>query len=276
MLGRCVLLALTTLSACAASTPPGSGGSDPSGVAGAYGSFLVGQYAASRFDFPVAASAMRNALADDPAAASQSGGRNFSARASRRQYRHRERPRDRRAAGSAGPASAGGFGGAGRSLAGGAAPLSVAADAGRADRHHEAAAGGLGAAGRGQTSAALASLQTNTNRPGLRTIFALHTALIADQAKLVATAAQNYGIVQGSLDVTNLRLAELLASWDARTGDLTGADQVLDGLSPDLALAMTVPAIKKRLMTPPVPNAVDGLAEVYRQPRRRLPGRGGE
>ena len=117
--------------------------------------------------------------------------------------------------------------------------------------------------GEGHTNAALSTLQVQAGSPGLRTVFALHIALIADQAGLVPTAAQNYGIVQGSLQAPNLRLAQLLASWDARTGDTVGAGQVLDSLTPDMAMAMTVPALKKRVMTTPVPTAVDGLAEVY-------------
>jgi tetratricopeptide (TPR) repeat protein len=263
MLGRCVLLALTTLSACAATTPPGLGGAAASSGAGAYGNFLVGQYAASRFDFPVAAAAMQNALNDDPSAASGLAGETFLLEL---------------LAGNAGTASA---------LATAVprdplAQLLLAGSAARAGHWHEAlrryqsipTPDGLTAIlkpllvawalkGSGQTSAALSALQIQSNSPGLRTVFALHIALIADQAGLVPTAAQNYGIVQGGLQAPNLRLAQLLASWDARTGDKVGANQVLDSLTPDLAMAMTVPALKKRVLTPPVSNAVDGLAEVY-------------
>ena len=263
MLGRCVLLALTTLSACAATTPPGLGAGGLPGGAGAYGSFLVGQYAASRFDFPAAAAAMQKALIADPAAASGLAGETFLLEL---------------LAGNAGTASA---------LATAVprdplAQLLLAGSAARAGHWQEAVRryqsiptpDGLTAImkpllvawalkGEGQTSAALSSLQAQSTSPGLRTVFALHIALIADQAKLVATAAQNYGIVQGSLQAPNLRLAQLLASWDARTGDMVAANQALDSLTPDLAMAMTVPALKKRVMTAPVPNATDGLAEVY-------------
>ena len=263
MLGRCVLLALTTLSACAATTPPGLGASGQGPGGGAYGNFLVGQYAASRFDFPSAAAAMQNALIDDPSAASGLAGETFLLEL---------------LAGNAGTASA---------LATAVprdplAQLLLAGSAARAGRWHEAlrryqsipTPDGLTAImkpllvawalkGAGQTNAALSTLQIQSNSPGLRTVFALHIALIADQANLVPTAAQNYGIVQGSLQAPNLRLAQLLASWDARTGDMVGANQALESLSPDLAMAMAVPALKKRVTTVPVPNAVDGLAEVY-------------
>ena len=263
MLGRCVLLALTTLSACAATTPPGLSASGQGPGGGAYGNFLVGQYAASRFDFPSAAAAMQNALIDDPSAASGLAGETFLLEL---------------LAGNAGTASA---------LATAVprdplAQLLLAGSAARAGRWHEAlrryqsipTPDGLTAImkpllvawalkGAGQTNAALSTLQIQSNSPGLRTVFALHIALIADQANLVPTAAQNYGIVQGSLQAPNLRLAQLLASWDARTGDMVGANQALESLSPDLAMAMAVPALKKRVTTVPVPNAVDGLAEVY-------------
>ena len=73
--------------------------------------------------------------------------------------------------------------------------------------------------GAGQTNAALSSLQAQANAPGLRTVFSLHIALIADQANLVPTAAQNYGIVQGSLQAPNLRLAQLHRRGDHREHD---------------------------------------------------------
>jgi len=264
MFGRLVLLALTALSACAATTPPGSAATGPAalGRAGAYGNFLVGQYAASRFDFPVAAEAMRRAMADDPSAGATLSGRAFLLEL---------------LAGNPGTAAA---------LAtqvpkDALAQLLLAGSAARAGHWQDALSRYQGLPeqdgltrilkpllvawaqqGAGNTSAALATLQSHATG-GSRTIFALHTALIADQAKMIALAAQNYGIVQGSLNVTNLRLAQLVASWDARTGDMTSADQVLDALSPDLALAMTVPAIKQQLKTPPVATAVAGLAEVY-------------
>ncbi|GAB2289330.1 hypothetical protein Dimus_023634 [Dionaea muscipula] len=259
MFGRSVLLALTALSACAATTPPGPA---QSGQAGAYGNFLVGQYAASRFDFPRAANAMRQALSDDPAAAPALSGETFLLEL---------------LAGNAATASAIATTLPKDSLA----QLLLAGSEARAGHWHDALRRyqalptpdaltsvlkpllvAWAQRSAGDTRAALTTLQTQSN-PGARTIFALHTALIADQGKMVAIAAQNYGIVQGGLSVTNLRLSELLASWDARTGDMTSANQVLDGLSPDLAMAMTLPALKKQLMTPPVGNAVQGLAEVF-------------
>ncbi|HEX3983264.1 MAG TPA: tetratricopeptide repeat protein [Acidisoma sp.] len=259
MLGRSVLMALTALSSCAATTPPGVA---QTGKAGAYGNFLVGQYAASRFDFPRAAGAMRQALSDDPAATPTLASETFllellAGNAATASAIATTLPKDTLAqlllAGS--DARAGHWADALHryqtlptpdALAGVLKPLLVA----------------WAQQGAGKTKAALTTLQTQGN-PGARTIFALHTALIADQAKMVAQAAQNYGIVQGGLSVTNLRLMQLLASWDARTGDMASANQVLDTLSPDLAMAMTLPAIKKQLMTPPVADAVQGLAEVY-------------
>ncbi|MCB8883345.1 tetratricopeptide repeat protein [Acidisoma cellulosilytica] len=264
MLGRSVLLALTALSACAATTPPGSAqtGSYQPEQAGAYGSFLVGQYAASRYDFPRAATAMRQALSDDPAAAPALSGETFLLEL---------------LAGNAGTASAIAATLPKDSLA----QLLLAGSDARAGHWQDALRRyqalptpdpltsvlkpllvAWAQQGSGNTRAALATLQTGSMAQA-RSIVALHTALIADQGKMIAIAAQNYGIVQGGMNVTNLRLSEVLASWDARTGDMTSANQVLDSLSPDLAMAMTLPAIKKQLMTPPVANAAQGLAEVY-------------
>jgi tetratricopeptide (TPR) repeat protein len=261
MLCRSILLALTALSACAASTPPDAAGALPPGR-GAYADFLVGQYAASRMDFPQAASAMRQALRQDPAANGLLG----------------EAFLLELLAGNHGTASA---------LATGVphdplAALLLAGSSARAGRWKDAlhryqsipTPDGLtkimkplliawAQRGAGQTDAALATLQTLANAPNLRSIYALHTALIADQADRIAVAAQNYGLVQGSVGVVNLRLAQVVASWDLRSGDKAGAYRVLDGLNGDLALAMVVPALKAHLATVPVRNATDGLAEAY-------------
>jgi Flp pilus assembly protein TadD len=261
MLCRSILLALTALSACAASTPPDAAGALPPGR-GAYADFLVGQYAASRMDFPQAASAMRQALRQDPAANGLLG----------------EAFLLELLAGNHGTASA---------LATGVphdplAALLLAGSSARAGRWKDAlrryqsipTPDGLtkimkplliawAQRGAGQTDAALATLQTLGNAPNLRSIYALHTALIADQADRIATAAQNYGLVQGSVGVVNLRLAQVVASWDLRSGDKAAADRVLDALNGDLALAMVVPALKAHLATIPVRTATDGLAEAY-------------
>jgi len=261
MLCRSILLALTALSACAASTPPDAAGALPPGR-GAYADFLVGQYAASRMDFPQAASAMRQALRQDPAANGLLG----------------EAFLLELLAGNHGTASA---------LATGVphdplAALLLAGSSARAGRWKDAlrryqsipTPDGLtkimkplliawAQRGAGQTDAALATLQTLGNAPNLRSIYALHMALIADQANRIATAAQNYGLVQGSVGVVNLRLAQVVASWDLRSGDKAAADRVLDGLNGDLALAMVVPALRAHLATIPVRTATDGLAEAY-------------
>jgi Flp pilus assembly protein TadD len=261
MLCRSILLALTALSACAASTPPDAAGVLPPGK-GAYADFLVGQYAASRMDFPQAASAMRQALRQDPAANGLLG----------------EAFLLELLAGNHGTASA---------LATGVphdplAALLLAGSSAKAGRWKDAlhryqsipTPDGLtkimkplliawAQRGAGQTDAALTTLQTLGNAPNLRSIYALHTALIADQADRIATAAQNYGLVQGSVGVVNLRLAQVVASWDLRSGDKVAANRVLDGLNGDLALAMVVPGLKAHLANIPVRNATDGLAEAY-------------
>ncbi|WP_284943746.1 tetratricopeptide repeat protein [Acidisoma cladoniae] len=263
MLCRSVLLALTALSACAATTPPSGSAGDQQPGPGAYANFLVGQYAASQFDFPQAAASMREAMRDDRSALSGLAGETFLLEL---------------LAGNTGTASALATAVPNDPLA----QLLLAGSAARAGRWHEALRRyqamptpdglttvikplliGWALKGAGQTNDALAALQPLAGVANLRTIYALHIALIADQAGLIATAAQNYGIVQGGLSAPNLRLAAIIASWDARSGDKAGAARVLDSLNPDLALAMTVPALKASVGTAPVRTATDGLAESY-------------
>ena len=62
----------------------------------------------------------------------------------------------------------------------------------------------------------------------------------------------------------NLRLAQILASWEARRGHLGEAQRTLAGLiedAPEMAIAL--PGMTAASMTPSVPRAVDGIAETY-------------
>jgi tetratricopeptide (TPR) repeat protein len=62
----------------------------------------------------------------------------------------------------------------------------------------------------------------------------------------------------------NLRLAQILASWDARHGQMGEAQRTLTAMS-DAAPEMTIalPGLIAATMTPPVPHATDGIAEAY-------------
>ena len=116
----------------------------------------------------------------------------------------------------------------------------------------------------GRTDAALATLRPFTDGQRFRGIYALHAAMIADQAGRTADASHLYKQAQAEFGGTNLRLAQVLASWDARRGHLGEAERTLDtmlGNLPDMAIAL--PALTQASLTPAVPRPVDGIAEAY-------------
>ena len=118
--------------------------------------------------------------------------------------------------------------------------------------------------GDGRTDAALATLRPFIDGQQFRGIYALHAALIADQAGRSAEAAKLYRQAQTEFGGMNLRLAEILASAQARHGHLGEAQRILAGLAadaPDMSIAL--PALTAASMTPQVPRAIDGIAEAY-------------
>ena len=72
--------------------------------------------------------------------------------------------------------------------------------------------------GDGRTDAALATLRPFLDGQRFRGVYALHAALIADQAGRTAEAAKLYRQAQAEFGRLNLRLAQILASWQARRG----------------------------------------------------------
>ncbi|HEX2939686.1 MAG TPA: tetratricopeptide repeat protein [Rhodopila sp.] len=119
-------------------------------------------------------------------------------------------------------------------------------------------------AGEGRTDTALATLRPYIEATRLRPIFALHAALIADIGNKTADAQTLYGIAQAGLNEPNLRLVQMLASWQARQGQPAEAQRTLaslPGVAPDLSIAM--PALLANVINRPVPDAADGIAETY-------------
>jgi tetratricopeptide (TPR) repeat protein len=118
--------------------------------------------------------------------------------------------------------------------------------------------------GAGQTDAALATLRPMIEGQQFRAVFALHAALIADLAGRDQEAARLYKIAQTGFNGTNLQLARVLASWQARQGRLPEAQQSLNQLmqvSGELAVAL--PALYGKSAERQVRNARDGIAETY-------------
>ncbi len=259
---RTVFLALSLLSACAASDA--SSGAPNSGTeypAGAFGQFLAGRFAMAEADPDSGATALSKAVTLAPSEQDlivQAFLANLAA----------ERPDVLTLA---------------RSIPDNQIAQLVLADedmrAGRwgaaEQRYHALPRQGLtqllqpllvawAQQGGGHTDAALATVHPFAENPRFRGIFALHAAMIADLAGRRADAARYYDIVRGDAADTNLRLAQILASWQARDGQPEAARQLLTSVAnrvPEIRIALgdLLAHMKER----PVANMSDGVAEAY-------------
>jgi len=119
-------------------------------------------------------------------------------------------------------------------------------------------------AGDGRVDSALSTLRPYVDNPRFRAVFALNAAMIADLGNRPEEAGKLYHIVETDLGEPNLRLAQILASWQARSGQPADAQRVLANLpavAPDLAIAMPglLANVTKRIIVRPS----DGVAEAY-------------
>ena len=118
--------------------------------------------------------------------------------------------------------------------------------------------------GAGRTDAALTGLQPMLNDPQVRGVSALHAALIADLAGRTANAAQFYHIAQTEYGNPSIRLAQILASFEARQGHEAEALQTLNtAVEETPIMAIALPAVAASLHQRLVPSALDGMAEAY-------------
>ncbi|MBV9653119.1 MAG: tetratricopeptide repeat protein [Acetobacteraceae bacterium] len=118
--------------------------------------------------------------------------------------------------------------------------------------------------GAGRTDAALATLRPLTEGQRMRGIYAMHAALIADLGGRPGDAGRLYRIAQSDYGGINLRLARIVASWQARTGHPADAHQTLRALTDgndDMSIAL--PALIASAGSRPVARATDGIAEAY-------------
>jgi len=119
-------------------------------------------------------------------------------------------------------------------------------------------------AGGNQTDAALATLRPFVAGQRFRGIFALHAGMIADLGGNQEEAARFYAIAQSEMPQMNLRLAQILASWEARSGHPAAAQRTLAALaqgSPDMTIA--IPGLEAGSATRPVAHPTEGMAEAY-------------
>ena len=115
-----------------------------------------------------------------------------------------------------------------------------------------------------RTTAALAGLQPALEEPRFRGVMALHAALIADLGGFNGDAARLYEVAQAAYGGLNLRLGQIVASWQARQGNEDEAKRTVRdmvGANGDLALARD--ALERDVDNRQVRNATDGIAETY-------------
>ena len=253
---RAAIAVCVTLSACAAAPPD-----RPTEAGTAYGAFLAGRYAEAQQDPAAAAGFFEKAVAADPANPDLVGEGLAAALL----------------AGAPGAVSLaplvshnalaimllgnqaalnGDYGGAARrfatlpqdDLAGVIQPLLVA----------------WAEAGAGNQGAALAGLARYFSGSNLSLVYVLNAALIADVGGDPHDAAGYYAAAGSGGATQNLRLAQILASWQARQGQMQGAQAQLAALladHPDLQVAL--PALKAAIAKPVITKPTDGLAEAY-------------
>ena len=259
---RAFFLALSLLSACAASDPVSSGPSSRSDApSGAFGHYLAGRFALAESDPDTAATALSRAVTlapDEPDLVLQAFLANLAAERSEALTLARRIPDNQLS-----------------QLVLADEDIRAGRWAAAEKRYHQLPRQGLtqllqpllvawAQHGGGHTDAALQTLRPYAENPRFRGIFALHAAMIADLANLRDTAAHYYGAVRGDATDTNLRMAQILASWAARDGHAEDARALLTSVGarvPEIRLAQRdlLAKVKER----PVASVADGVAETY-------------
>ena len=118
--------------------------------------------------------------------------------------------------------------------------------------------------GAGRTDDALAILTPFAEGVNFRGIYVLHMALIADQAGRTEEAGKLYRQAQTMFAPTNLRLAQIIASWDARQGQTDKAQQILSGLTDGQdEMALVVPTLIAHDTAQVVATPLQGIADAY-------------
>ena len=115
-----------------------------------------------------------------------------------------------------------------------------------------------------RTDAALNTLKPSLEGQRYRGVTALHAGLIADLGGRPAEAGQLYRLALSDYGALNLRLGTILASWQARQGQVEEAQRTIRDLaasSTDLSIARL--ALEADVANPAVQSATDGIAEAY-------------
>ncbi|WP_137128302.1 tetratricopeptide repeat protein [Roseomonas sp. HF4] len=131
--------------------------------------------------------------------------------------------------------------------------------------------------GKGQTDAAVALLRPLAEGGRLRSLYALHAALICDLAGRSREAERFVRIAIGDSQPPTLRLVQISAGIMARGGRESDADRLIESLSrgqDDLALAMGEAAREQILTSRAVASPVEGMAEAHLALAGALRGQG--
>ena len=119
--------------------------------------------------------------------------------------------------------------------------------------------------GSGHVDAALLSLRPlEADSQQLHALYQLHAAMIADLGNRPGEAGRLYRAALGEPSALTLRLAQIVGSWEARTGRAADAERAIASLAhADGELAIVIPALLAAAGTRPFGKATDGIAESY-------------
>jgi len=116
----------------------------------------------------------------------------------------------------------------------------------------------------GLTDKALDTLQQGISGEHMTAFYKLHAALIADVAHRDGLADRLYNQVAGDMDQPNVRLAQILASWQARNGHPDKARATIETLVRALPeLGISRQAMLASVAAPQIADPASGIAEAY-------------
>ncbi len=118
--------------------------------------------------------------------------------------------------------------------------------------------------GAGRTDEALATLRPFAEGKTFRGIYVLHMALIADQAGRTNDAERFYKQARTLFAPNNLRLEQIMASWEARQGRPDKAKEFLSELTDGQdEMALVVPGLTADATARTVATPLQGIADAY-------------
>ncbi len=117
---------------------------------------------------------------------------------------------------------------------------------------------------RGDTDKALETLQGSIDSGHMSAFYTLHSALIADVARRDGLADRLYTQLAQDMTEPNVRMTQIEASWQARSGRVSAARDTIDTLiraNPELAIVRK--GMIESAATPQIADAKAGIAEAY-------------